>query len=305
MLLFTGTSEPARAAGDTAKADDAAEAWYSTAPISTCPTPLGCPPSTVPSSPYPANTLHVGVAGGQETARTYVVPDLSALPVDADVTTGRMTLPVASGTSDGSLRPETAVIKACLVTQPVQDGTAGATQTPPAIDDKVCTPATYSTADIAFTLDLTPFISRWNVGTPNDGVALVPNLSKAGPTTTWHATFNGKKRTTGLHISSLFSYTISPVVLSPPLNPVAAPPIPVAPPPAATPPLSAGAQQSLSTPPPPPAVAGPARQQPVAASGPLRFQYPAAFLLPLAFLAAAVFLFRLFTGDPTPIGVRA
>src|SRR5690348_15118675 len=64
----------------TATVADSAEAWYSSSPIDICSTPLGCPPAQVPSSPYPANTLHVGVAGGQETARTYVLPNLLSMP---------------------------------------------------------------------------------------------------------------------------------------------------------------------------------------------------------------------------------
>ena len=58
---------------------DVAEAWYAAAPIDVCTTPLGCPPDQVPTSPYPADSLHVGVAGGQETARTYLLPDFSPL----------------------------------------------------------------------------------------------------------------------------------------------------------------------------------------------------------------------------------
>jgi hypothetical protein len=300
-LLLTGTSPTAHAATQTVQAADAAEAWYSTAPISPCTTPLGCPPSQVPTSPYPANTLHVGVAGGHETARSYVVPDLSALPFDATVTSGRMTLPIATATDDGSLRPETATLSACLATQTVQDGTAGSTDTPPTVDTTACVPATYSTAAHGFTVDLTSFLSRWNFGTPNDGIALVPDVSKSGPTTTWHVTFNGKKSTAGAHISSQLSYTMTSEVLSPPENVTTQPPIlgvpgPLGPPVAAVPPLPA--------PVPTPALAPPPQQRAVAVSLPTGYQYPAAFLLPLAFLAAAVFLFRLFTADPTPVGAR-
>src|SRR3954454_2588264 len=80
--------------GGTARIADAAEAWYAASPIDTCSSPLGCAAAQVPTSPYPADTLHVGVAGGQETARPYVLPDLLSLPVGATVTGGTMTLPV-------------------------------------------------------------------------------------------------------------------------------------------------------------------------------------------------------------------
>jgi hypothetical protein len=257
----------------------------------------------VPTSPYPANTLHVGVAGGHETARTYVVPDLSALPFGATLTSGRMTLPIATAITDGSLRPETATINACLATQTFQDGTAGSTDTPPTVDTAACVPATYSTAAQAFTVDLTSFLSRWNFGTPNDGIALVPDVSKSGPTTSWHVTFNGNKSTAGPHISSELSYTLTTEVLPPPENVSTQPPILAIPGPVAGPPLTAG-PPPLPAAVPTPALAPPPQQRAVAVSLPTGYQYPAAFLLPLGFLAAAVFLFRLFTADPTPVGAR-
>src|SRR3954451_18415620 len=107
--------------GGTAQADtsatlpDVAEAWYAAAPIDVCTTPLGCPPDQVPTSPYPAGSLHVGVAAGQETARSYVQPDFNQ-PTGATLLSGTMTLHVDTRQSDGSLPPESAKILACLVT---------------------------------------------------------------------------------------------------------------------------------------------------------------------------------------------
>src|SRR2546423_1912629 len=117
-----------------------------------------------------------------------------------------MTLPVATNTQDGSLSPASAAIKGCLVTQPVSDGTAGSTAKPPAVDTSVCSKAVYSATTLGFTLDLAPFVLRWSAGTPNNGIALVPDLTKAGPTTVWHVTLNGRQRANAKHVSSQLTY---------------------------------------------------------------------------------------------------
>src|SRR3954471_4432553 len=101
---------------------DASEAWFAAGPVDTCTTPLGCPPAQAPTSPYPADTLHVGVAGGQETARTYLLPDLAGIPFDATTTGGTMTLPIAADSGDGTVSPDAAHITACVATKPVTDG---------------------------------------------------------------------------------------------------------------------------------------------------------------------------------------
>ena len=298
LLLLAGTSTSARAATSTVQADDVAEAWYSSVPVSSCQPPLPCPPSPVPSNPYPADTLHVGVVGGRETARTYVRPDLSVLPFDAVVSSAVMTLPVASNPQDGSIRPETGTIKACFVTQPFTDGAAGSSAKPPAYDANACVPAKYAAPELSFLVDLSTFFTRWLAGVTNNGVALVPDTSKATPATAWHVTFNGRDRANALHISSVFQYTEAPAVALPPLEEPTLPPV-VALPPVAGPPLSVGAPP-VPAPVQPPAVAPPPQQRPVAVRVPGSYQYPAAFLLPLAFLAAGVFLVRLFTADPIP-----
>src|SRR3954471_9644153 len=73
----TAGAHPATAALHTITVADTAEAWYAAGPVDVCTSPLGCPPQQAPTSPYPSDTLHVGVAAGQETARAYLLPDLS------------------------------------------------------------------------------------------------------------------------------------------------------------------------------------------------------------------------------------
>ena len=287
----TGTPETVTVA-------DAAEAWYADSPIDICSSPLGCPPSQAPTSPYPADTLHVGVAGGQESARTYLLPDLSSLPFGATVLGGEMTLPVADANGDGTVSAGTAKIRACLATKPVPDGTQGSTSAAPTIDCQVSATPSYDGTHGVFTLDLQPFIDAWAGGQPPLGIALLPDTKAVQQTDAWHVTFNGRKRAGSGHISSSLTVQITPQ--SDTVTPVT-PAVPAAPPAASVPLPAPGAVAPPATAP----VVAPTQQQPqqlqaqpVAFSR--QFQYPLAFLLPLALLAAAVFFSRLFTRDATP-----
>jgi hypothetical protein len=288
----------------TATVADVAEAWYSHSPFDVCTTPLGCPPPQAPTSPYPADTLHVGVAGGQETARTYLQPDLLSLPLGATATSGLMTLPVDTNSTDGTVSAESAQMLACLVAAPFTDGTAGASSAPPKTDCSTSVRPVYDAKKFVFTLDLTPFLQAWAHGKVSFGIALVPNVSKLGPTDSWHVTINGHKLKGKPHVQSRIAYTKPPPISSG-SNGVsstpAAPPAPsgVNPPPVDvpdTPASTAGAPQ------PAPVVAPtqqPAPQaQPVAYSQ--KFQYPLAFLAPIALLIGALFFVRLFTRDAAP-----
>src|SRR3954447_9761742 len=213
--------------GGTAQADtsatvpDAAEAWYAAAPIDVCTTPLGCPPDQVPTSPYPAGSLHVGVAGGQETARAYVQPDLSQLG-GATLLRGTMTLHVDTTDTDGSVSPESAKILACIVTAAFTDGTAGSASAPPAVD---CTTSGHPAHDAktgVLTVDLDAFLQAWNKGAPQLGIALVPNQTQATQTDAWHVTIEGRKQSGAKPVTSTIDYRPAPidampgVVLPPP-----------------------------------------------------------------------------------------
>jgi hypothetical protein len=304
-LVWLATVPAAGATTTTLMLPDAAEAWYADAPVDLCSSPLGCPPSQVPTSPYPADTLHVGIAAGQETARTYLVPDLTAVPFGDTAVSGTMTLPVGAGTTDGTVEAASARLLACLVTAPVADGVAGSSQQPPAI---ACATAanglTYDAGKNVFTLDLTPFLTAWAHGAPEDGIAIVPSATSQ-PTDAWHVAFNGRHRAGQPHIGSVVTVQVaaSDAGVPGPLVPSPAPPAV-----AAAPAVVPGAPSSLSAPAAPPVVA----TSPQPASAPMQqvaftrpFQYPLVFLLPIVLLAGAVFLARLFTRDATPLRVRS
>jgi hypothetical protein len=286
----------------TATVADVAEAWYAHSPIDICTTPLGCPPAQVPTSPYPAHTLHVGVAGGQESARAYVLPNLVSLPYAAKLLSGTMTLPVTTSSDAGTVSADAAKLQACLTTAPIPDGTEGSTQAPPAVDCKTKALLTYDAKKAVFNFDLTPFLAAWSAGKPALGIALLP--AAGAPTDSWHVSFNGRKYA-GSHIASTVVFTPPPSTGSgstttapPPVKPPATKPAPQSPPDISLPP------QSTGTPPAPapqvatPAVPAPATQA-VAVSR--SFQYPLAFLFPIGLLVGAVFFIRLFTRDPLPV----
>jgi hypothetical protein len=307
--LLAATTPAAAAGTRTAIVPDVAEAWYASGPINVCKTPLGCPPSEVPQSPYPADTLHIGVAGGQETSRTYVEPDLLTVPLGATLLSGSMTLPVATAAQDGTVQPTSAEILACLVTKPFADGTAGSAATTPATDCRVSATPTYLATADRLRLDLTPFLRAWAKGRPSLGIALLPSPSRVQQSDAWHVTIDGRQLSAEPHVTSTITYKPAPSTTGSSTS-VTTPSVPVVPaapaaaaPPAALPPPTVG---TLPATPPivaPSQPAAPVAVQPVALQR--GFQYPLAFLFPLALVAGVAFFIRLFTRDPLPREVAA
>lgn len=313
---------PVASAQTSVTAAPSAEAWYRTLslpapPPDPCLLPTGCPPALplpVPSG-YAAGTLHAGVAGGAEESRTYLALDLSGVPVDAELTGGTLTLPVATDPQAGTVSPETAALRACLATGAVQDGVDGAVVGAPATDCATASDAVYRPAadgaPAAFTVDLAPFLEAWSTGTPS--LALVPAQGQP-QTATWHVAFSRRDRVAegAAPISATLELTaaqdeatddggadVGDVTVDPGLSTdgsdvgfgegasFAAPPLA-----AATAPLTAPVS---------PAVAAPTASVPVAAmlGGP--FAYPAVFLLPLLVAGAVGWAGRAFTRDLAPV----
>jgi len=294
--------------------NDLSEAWFSASPVDVCSSPLGCPPDQVPStSPYPADTLHVGVAGGQETARSYLLPDTSLVPVGATVLTATMTLPVDAAATDGTQSPDTAHVLACLSTQPFTDGQEGAGGTPPKADCSTHSKATYDAEKSVLTIDLTPVVAAWSKGSLPFGIALMPDADAAAPTDAWHVTINGRKRQGTPHVQTTITFTPpaetsygssttssgsvtgsgSSAAAPPPSVPDTSLPAPSTQVPPAQPPVVAGQQPPATT----------LAQQPAAFSRGV--PPPLAFIAPLLLLAGAVFFGRVFTRDATPRTVQS
>lgn len=179
---------------------DAAESWYRANPPS-CGSPVGCPPGPTPgTTSYPANTLHVGVFLGAESARTYAEPDFSQLPDGSVLTSGTMALPISTDPNAGNSNVAAAAIVACLVTKPITDGVEGSTGQPPPVDCRTSARAVYRPSG-SFTVDLGPFIAAWSNGALRLGVALLPAAGQA-PSASWHVAFNGRKLAGAPHVSS-------------------------------------------------------------------------------------------------------
>lgn len=177
----------AGAATPTATVGDEFEVWYHDGP-----------PALAP--PYAADTLHVGALLGQETDRTYLMPDLRGLPSQAD--SGIAVLPVTTDGAAGTFNPGAASIRACLATASPAAGTSGSTETPPSVDASVCEPVTYDSNDEAFRVILDRFLEVWNRGGPAYGIALMPDPSGMSPVSSWQVAFNGSARSGYPHITS-------------------------------------------------------------------------------------------------------
>ena len=330
-------AQPGHARADspsTTTAGDAAEAWYQTAPLDPCSSPIGCPPVSAPS-PFPSGTLHVEAAGGTQTAATYLQPDLSGIPSGEEALSGTMTLPLSTVNGNGNANSSAATIVACLATARIPEGTQGSTSAPPSSDCN--TKASITSGSNSFTLDLGPFLDAWNSGTPDYGIALLAdtaNSSSQGEP--WSVAFNGRDLAGVPHISS--TLTVAPSAgaragadqtgtgsgfpIGSDFGQTAGP-TPTGALPATVPAsgIASGLSPAGATPPQSPSLAQPSNaSQPgsspsrqaagggtnqLALAGATRgFQYPEVMLLPLLFAAGLVFVLRLLTTDATPRATR-
>jgi hypothetical protein len=318
LASTANASTPGDAAGSgTATVGVSDDAWYSTSSACTA-SPTGCLPAAAPASAYPAMTLHVGVAAGQEESRTYLGLDLTGLPAGTSLSGGILRLPVGSS-QDGSLAPDTATMQACLATGTFKDDVAGSPEKPPNIDCKAASsPAKYVAAAGAvpemFTVNLAPFTLAWSGGATSAGIALVPTTD-TGPGSAWHVALSGHDRAVAaaMHISATVTYSSSgtsdsstsfdaapPVDTSstgtgsasfaaPPLAPVATPQLPTT----TTPQAPVVAPQASPVAPAP-------QLQPAAAVTVGGYAYPGVFLLPILLAIAGGWLARSLTRDLTP-----
>lgn len=297
-----------------------AQSWYRAAPVDTsavsgCGVPaVGClpVPDAAPPNQYPAGTLHVGVSGGTEDARSYLSLTAPTIPYDAVVTGGTLILPVDTDTQAGTLSPETASIRACLVQGRVKDGVEGGFFGAPAIDCTTSSPAAFTPSrgqtGPEFTVELGPFTKALAVG--NLALALVPGEN---PGTAWHVAFlRSDQRPAGpgrQPISAVLRTGTG-------TNGAAEVPISSDAPPSG-PPLT-GASGALSPPGPglgaaaqsapgiAPVVAVPRRSAPALAMRPLAafrrpIWSPLVFLLPVVALAAFAWTAKTFTRELLPV----
>ena len=193
LALACATVVPLASAGPTTAASTttvptAVEAWYLGPGSQPAPVALAPVTGLPAANPYRADTLHVGLAGGNETARTYLKLDPSALP-DADLTQGTLVLPLDPG--DGTVSAETADLLLCFAPDPGPP-VDGSLSTPPPVDCSASTPARYeATPTPRFTADLADLGLETVVRV--GGIAVLPSPVAASARETWHVAFHTSK----------------------------------------------------------------------------------------------------------------
>lgn len=171
-------------------------------------------PDDVAEVILPPETLHVEMRGNRPVSRAFMVPDLTLLPDDADITAGTLILPVSEDPLALNNQVEQARFAGCLVTSPVPDGEQGRLSKAPDFDcDVASSPALYQSKQNRFVVDLMPFVERWQAGAENFGVALVPVESEeptgaVDPGSTFHVAINGSAVKDEPAAGSVITYTV-------------------------------------------------------------------------------------------------
>lgn len=178
------------------------EAWYQ--PNPTCLLPAGClttgslpvaPPADIPSlpaaNPYPAGTLHVGVAGGQESARTYLRYPLEQLE-GANVTSATLSIPLDVNAQNGSATPEASKVLICETSSSRIDATEGTIDAPPPLDCAVSVPMKYVATPQPH---LEATLGQMAADLPGiTGLVLLPDASKTAQSDAWQVVFSAHTR---------------------------------------------------------------------------------------------------------------
>lgn len=184
----TSAATSAAAVGShTATVAFGAEAWYSSPEL--CLTSSICLPIASPATAtYPAGTLHIAEAAGNESARTYLSLR-RPLSRGQIVRSGVLRLPLDIDPADGSVAPDLAKIKACTTTVRIK-AVDGVTTKPPAVD---CANAPVSRVigipATELDINLGPIARR--LSTPGTSLALLPVLSVGA---TWDVTLSSDLR---------------------------------------------------------------------------------------------------------------
>ncbi len=181
---------PFALAAETATVTPTVEGWFQ--PNPSCTTPVGC--LAVPGGPteltvFPAGTMHVGVSGGVETARSYLGLPREAL---ADLSGATLEVPLDPSPSSGTITPETAKLQVCLTGAPLAH-VEGSLADPPAADCGRSAPVAYvATPAPHLEADLDGLLSGLSSAS---GLALLPDAEALAPGDSWRVVFSSKDRT--------------------------------------------------------------------------------------------------------------
>jgi len=177
--------------------------------------------ATTPEDPYQHDTaaVHVGVAGAQEIARSYVHIDLAGLIGGA--TPASVLLSVTpTGDTTGNANGSAATLQACPLVGSLEPFNAAS---PPNFD---CTSAVHGTLSAAGTwsFELAPLLQRWLLDA-NRGVAIMWDRSSS--TATWFVAFD-KTKTRATAVVPADDTSAPTFALPPPAGPLPPPPLPPA-----------------------------------------------------------------------------
>ncbi len=147
-----------------------------------------------PADPYSGETtaLHIGVALGQEAARSFIHLALDRLPADARIGSVVVTMHVTQQAETGStsgyqtynVNTEAALLQACVLTEELKDPFDPAA--PPSYDCQHGSVVGVRGEGDAWTFDLTNLVKVWSKA-GNTGAALLPIAG--GPADTWAISF--------------------------------------------------------------------------------------------------------------------
>ena len=222
-----GLAGPARA--ETSAPQPVKAAWYwaektAVTPVTTLPT---LPDQANVASNVPDGDLGVGYVTDQLTTRDKMAAvdfDLTTIPTGAVFSTFQVTVPI--DTAATTLQSGTADISACENIDVFTESTA-----PQSIDKAppfaapTCVKGVLNSSS-AYVFDLTAVANDWSLGTPEDGIAIVPTLLAATDMRPFSLALKGKNAITVKAVWSppVASAPETPPVSAPTLAPVVAPP---------------------------------------------------------------------------------
>ncbi len=297
----------ARADTSTLIATPTVEAWYQLDP--TCKVPgcvgLGSLPTQPPAppSPFPAGSMHVAVAAGTETARSYMS---FSLPLGDSLLSGAaLNVPLDVSAADGSQTPETAKIAVCTFLGTIEPAN-GSIEPPPTADCSRGVSAAYVAAPVPHLhAELGTMLDMLSAGA---GLALLPDAHQVAQTDAWHVTFSAHDRSDSAKTPPA-SLSITTTTATATELPTFQGPDPVAPDGSVQqpqglgfPPLATTVEVPPTDVPQPPALSPSVR--PIRRAGRLTIghSYPASiWLLPLGFLVLIPLVARTLMRDLTPV----
>lgn len=147
------------------------------------------------TNPYRTETLHVGLAGGDDEAMAFLGLPTTDLGFAAQITGGEVRLPISGFGGAQARTPESADMIACLAPEVVIEAHGGNWDSRYDFDCGVRGEVVLEEGSdpLTWTVDLAPFAAVWQPGDPA-GIAIVPNpdTELSPPEQNWHVSFQNR-----------------------------------------------------------------------------------------------------------------